>query len=207
MKNDSSAKKPFSVKKWCMILLIGLLLLFIFYHLFGPFVANVFYSMGDDLAEYKRTAFVGWLADEPYVVFPDEAFVRNAVHYDYQFHCEKFPILFLLYDNDALAFLKCTYTEEDYAEEISRLERTCGAVNAAAFSFPGYTYHTPHKGFFMQYALVIPNDHTICYFALQNMSYAKKYVSSEFLPKSWNQSYSQSGDGSLIDGLIFKEGG
>ena len=180
-------RPAFNLKKLLCFVLLGLFAAWLFLHLFAPLLLSGFYELGGELADYKRTLCVGWEAAEPYAVFPDKKLVKDSVRYSYEFYSEAFPILFLLYDNDAAAALCCTYTEQEYAQEIRRLEQLCGEPDETHFASPAYVYHTEHRGLFVEYALFDSQSCTIRYFALQGLVYSKKHVDPAFLPLNWNK--------------------
>lgn len=174
-------------KKLLWIIMIGLVVGWVFLRLFAPLLVSGVYALGGDLADYKRTLCVGWEADEPYAVFPDKSMVEGAVCYTYEFYSEAFPILFLLYDNDAAASLCCTYTEQDYDQELQRLERLCGNPDETHFASPAYVFHTEGRGLFVEYAIFDSGSRTVRYFALQGLVYARQYIDPVYLPLSWNR--------------------
>lgn len=185
--SQEGTQPAFNLKKVLCFVLLGLFAAWLFLRLFAPLLVSGFYELGGELADYKRTLCVGWEAEEPYAVFPDKELVEGSVHYSYELYSEEFPILFLLYDNDAAAALCCTYTAQDYEEEIQRLKQLCGEPDETHFASSAYVYHTEHRGLFVEYALFDSQSRTIRYFALQGLVYSKKYVDPAFLPLNWNK--------------------
>ena len=168
---------------FCCIAL--LLVLFLFIRLFFPLLVNPIYSLGDDLAEYKRTFCIFWTEKKPYAVYPEKRDVRAAESYEYHLYHEFFPLFFFLFDDDILATLECKYTEDAFDAEFRRLTELCGDPDETYFSYPAFLYASDGRAF-MEYVLVDRDNLTMRYFSVQNMSYAKKYVDPKYLPLSWS---------------------
>ena len=173
-----------------------ILIIFLIWRLFFPYVVNMMYSMGDNLSEYKRTFCLFWNEKNPYAVYPEKRFIRAADSCDYHLYYDKFPLFNLLFDNDILATLKCNYSQADFDCEIQRLSELCGNPDQTHFSYPAYVYTSEARAF-MEYALVNRNNHSIYYFSVQNMRFARKYIDPKYLPLSWSahsQPYQQNAD-------------
>ena len=169
-----------------LLLCIALLLiLLLFFRLVFPLLVNPLYSLGDDLAEYKRTFCIFWNDKNPYAVYPEKHVVRAAESYEYRLYHEKFPLFFFLFDDDILAMLECKYTKDVFDSEIRRLTELCGDPDETCFAYPAYLYASEGRAF-MEYSLVDRDNLTIRYFSVQNMSYARKYVDMKYLPLSWS---------------------
>ncbi len=167
-------------------LMAGLLLLLVlFFRLFFPLLVNPWYSLGDDLAEYKRTFCIFWNAKEPYAVFPEKDSIRASDSYNYNLYHEKFPALFFLVDDDILAVLECQFSEDDFNAEVVRLKELCGDANETDFAYPAFLYHTNAR-VSLEYALIDRENYTIHYISMQRITYAKRFVEPQYLPLSWH---------------------
>ena len=199
--SESQKKRKKAFKKAKVIFLIVVIAGWLIYRFVAPPITWLAYSLGGELSDYKRTLLVGWVAEEPYAVFPEKESIKSAETYCYHLYSEVFPVFPLLFDNDALAVLSCTYTHAAYETELERLRQLCGNPNEADFNSPAYLYGTEHRGLFLEYALVDEDARSISYFAIQNKSYAQEYLPQEQLPKSWQraQSKNQPSEATPID--------
>ena len=64
--------------------------------------------------------------DEPFFLFPDRETAMQAEDRDYFYRYDYLMLLSLMFDDDMIAYLRCSYTQEQYARELERLERLCG---------------------------------------------------------------------------------
>lgn len=169
------------MKKGLLIAIAVLLAFLVLYPLirFTIYQSSVDAAPITDLENYQNKSSAGWVSDDPYMVFPEEAVVSQANAKEYLFKQEValFPVLF---DDDIVAYLKCEFPSQTYLEEKERLSRLCGETDETHYCLPAYAY--ARGGIYYQYSLIDDESCTIYYIAFQNSSFAEKYIEKALLP-------------------------
>ncbi|MBQ6404387.1 MAG: hypothetical protein IJI27_10830 [Oscillospiraceae bacterium] len=132
------------------------------------------------IKRYLSSAGDGWVSEDPYYLFPAKEDVLNADDYEY-LHKHNTSISFL-FDNDVVAYLRCTFSEEQFKHELDRLERLCGPADEKALSSPAFI---PWDHYFREYgtfAQVDEQSKTIYYYAFQGRILMKKYFPEQERP-------------------------
>ena len=127
-----------------------------------------------------------WLADDPYVLFPSLETAQAASEHAY-LHEYYHAMMPLLFDDDALTWLDCSYPEELYQEEIKRLQGLCGTPDLEHFQFPAFVWQEGPLSFH-GYALCDEAKHEIHYIAAQGYVLLEKYLPKELTKKDLLQS-------------------
>ena len=134
----------------------------------------------ESLTHYKSTKCDGWLAAEPYAVFPEKADVEASKEYHYLHKRIVSPTI--LQNNDIVTFLSCQYSDEAYSEEVARLNMLCGDLNINDFQYPAYVRYAGFPSHCYQYALLDESANTIYYVSFQYEMALKKYVDRCYWP-------------------------
>lgn len=153
---------------FCLILVLfvfGRLFLFFFDTITGPMRSLSLYL--------KFQALDGWLVEEPYDIFPGKETVEASEDYSYLHKRLTSPTI--LYDNDVLTYLSCTYDQQTFSAERQRLASLCGEL-ADGWELPAYVLSTRMPNGFNSYALLDEQADTIHYFSVQGTDMLRRYV-------------------------------
>lgn len=132
------------------------------------------------IKRYLSSAGDGWVSEDPYYLFPAKEDVLNADDYEY-LHNHNTSISFL-FDNDVVAYLKCTFSEEQFKHELDRLERLCGPADEKALSSPAFILWDHYFREYGTFAQVDEQSKTIYYYAFQGRILMKKYFPEQDRP-------------------------
>ena len=132
------------------------------------------------LKRYLSSASDGWVTDDPYYLFPAKEDVLNAD--DYEYLHKHYTAISFLFDSDVITYLRCTFSEEQFENELDRLEKLCGSADEKALSSPAFI---PWDYYFREYgtfAQVDEQSKTISYYAFQGRILMKKYFPEQDRP-------------------------
>ena len=132
------------------------------------------------IKRYLSSAGDGWVSEDPYYLFPAKEDVLNADDYEY-LHKHDTSISFL-FDNDAVAYLRCTFSEEQFKHELDRLERLCGPADEKALRSPAFIPWDRYYREYGTFAQVDEQSKTIYYYAFQGRILMKKYFPEQERP-------------------------
>ena len=163
----------------CLLSLILALCIFLIGR-FAIYIHDLDTPPNTSLEDYLSSVGDGWVSKDPYYLFPAKDDVLNAD--DYEYLHKHYTSISFLFDNDVVAYLRCTYSEEQFKNELDRLEELCGSADETALSSPSFI---PWNHYFREYgtfAQVDEHGKTIYYYAFQGRILMKKYFPEQDRP-------------------------
>lgn len=134
-----------------------------------------------DISEYGQ--YTGIFHFEKLSSFPDQDTVTNGTVVSYSYKYKE-----TLIDDEQAVYLTCEFSEDNYRNEVSRLENSGADYAESLFDLPAYVFVYGVSDSY-EYAVLDENNHTIYYTYIQYLHGIRSDIPFQYLPSSEDYVY------------------